>query len=50
VENAKEELLQKCISQEEGEKLQLKIRAGSYGNHSASRNLVIKDFCTSFIG
>ena len=40
--NAREELLQKCITQEEGEKLLLEIHAGSCGNHAASRNLVIK--------
>ena len=40
--NAKEELLQKCISQEEGEKLLLEIHVGSCDNHAASRNLVGK--------
>ena len=40
--NAKEELLQKCISQEEGEKLLLEIHDDSCGNHVASRNLVGK--------
>ena len=42
--NAREELLQKCITQEEGEKLLLEIHAGSCGNHAASRNLVGKAF------
>ena len=42
--NAKEELLQKCITQKEGEKCLLKIHAGSCGNHVASRNLVDKAF------
>jgi hypothetical protein len=42
--NAREELLQKCNTQEEGEKLLLKIHAGSCGNYAASRNLVGKAF------
>jgi hypothetical protein len=42
--NTKEELLQKCITQEEGEKLLLEIRADLCGNHVASRNLVGKAF------
>ena len=46
--NAKEELLQKCITQEEGEKLLLEIHAGSCGNHAASRNLVSKAFRAGF--
>jgi hypothetical protein len=46
--NAKEELLQKCISQEEGEKLLLEIHVGSCGNHVASKNLVGKAFRTGF--
>jgi hypothetical protein len=46
--NAREELLQKCITQEEGEKLLLEIHAGSCGNHSASRNLVDKAFRAGF--
>ena len=46
--NAKEEMLQKCITQEEGEKLLLEIHAGSCGNHAASRHLVGKAFRASF--
>ena len=46
--NMKEELLQKCISQEEVEKLLLKIHAGSCGNHASSRNLVSKAFRVGF--
>jgi len=46
--NAKEELLQKCISQDEGKKLLLKIHAGSCGNHAASRNLIGKAFRAGF--
>jgi hypothetical protein len=46
--NAREELLQKCITQEEGEKLLLEIHAGSCGNHAASRNLVGKAFRAVF--
>ena len=46
--NNKEELLQKCISREEGEKLLLEIHVGSCGNHAASRNLVGKAFRASF--
>jgi hypothetical protein len=46
--NAREELLQKCITQEEGEKLLLEIHAGSCGNHAASRNLVGKAFRAGF--
>ena len=38
--SAKEEILQKCITQEEGVKLLLKIHSGSCGNYAASRNLV----------
>ena len=34
--SAKEGILQKCISQEEGVKLLLEIHSGSYGNHAAS--------------
>ena len=45
--NAKEELLQKCISQE-GEKILLEIHARSCGNHPASRNLVGKAFRAGF--
>ena len=46
--NAREELLQKCITQEEGEKLLLEIHVGSCGNHAASRNLVDKAFRARF--
>ncbi|XP_066358188.1 uncharacterized protein [Miscanthus floridulus] len=42
--NAKEELLQKCISQEEGVALLQEIHTRSYGNHAASRSLVGKAF------
>ena len=42
--NAKEGILQKYITQEEGVKLLFKIHSGSYGNHAASRNLVGKAF------
>ena len=46
--NAKEELLQKCITQEEGEKLLLEIHANSCDNHAASRNLVAKAFRSGY--
>jgi hypothetical protein len=46
--NAKEELLQKCITQEEGEKLLLEIYASSCGNHAAYRNLIGKAFQAGF--
>jgi hypothetical protein len=46
--NAKEELLQKCISQDEGKKLLLEIHVGSCGNHAASRNLIGKAFRVGF--
>ena len=42
--NAKEELLQKCISTEEGEEILKEIHAGTYNNHIASRTLVGKAF------
>ena len=42
--SAKEGILHKCITQEEGVKLLLKIHSGSCGNHVASRNLVGKAF------
>ena len=42
--SAKEGILQKCINQEEGVKLLLKIHSGSYDNHAASRTLVGKAF------
>jgi len=40
--SAKEGILLKCITQEEGVKLLLEIYSSSYGNHAASRNLVGK--------
>jgi len=40
--NAKEELLQKCVSMEEGKKILKEIHAGTCGNHAASRTLVGK--------
>ena len=46
--SAKEGILQKCITQEEGVKLLLKIHSGSCGNHAASRNLVGKAFRAGF--
>ena len=46
--SAKEGILQKCITQEEGVKLLLKIHSSSYGNHVASRTLVSKAFRASF--
>ena len=42
--SAKEGILQKCITQEEGVKLLLEIHSGSCGNHAASRTLVGKAF------
>ena len=42
--NAKRELLLKCISMEEGEKILKEIHAGTYGNHVTSRTLVRKAF------
>ena len=42
--SAKEGILQKCITQEEGVKLLLEIHSGSCSNHAASRNLVGKAF------
>jgi hypothetical protein len=41
---AKEELLQKCISLEEGVKILEEIHAGTCGNHATSRTLVSKAF------
>ena len=46
--SAKEGILQKCITQEEGVKLLLEIHSGSYGNHVASRALVGKAFRVGF--
>ena len=45
---AKEVILQKCITQEEGVKLLLEIHYGSCGNHAALRNQVGKAFQASF--
>ena len=42
--NTKGELLQKCVSVEEGEKILNEIHAGTCGNHVASRTLVEKAF------
>ena len=42
--SAKEGILQKCITQEEGVKLLLEIHSSSYGDHVALRNLVSKAF------
>ena len=42
--SAKEGILQKCITQDEGVKLLLEIHSGSCSNHAASRNLVGKAF------
>ena len=46
--SAKEGILQKCITQEDGVKLLLEIHSGSCGNHVASRTLVGKAFRASF--
>ena len=46
--SAKEGILQKCITQEDGMKLLLEIHSGSYGNHAVSRNLVGKAFLAGF--
>jgi hypothetical protein len=46
--NAKKELLQKCISKEEGEKILLDIHADTCGNHVVSRTLVDKVFRAGF--
>ncbi|XP_066308466.1 uncharacterized protein [Miscanthus floridulus] len=42
--SAKEGILQKCITQEEGVQLLLEIHSSSCGNHAASRTLVGKAF------
>ena len=42
--NAKGELLQKCVSMEEGEKILKEIHASTYGNHATSRTLIKKAF------
>ena len=46
--SAKEGILQKCITQEDGVKLLLEIHAGSCGNHAALRTLVGKAFRAGF--
>ena len=46
--NTKEEILMKCITQEDGEHLLDKIHSGSCGNHAASRTLVGKAFRAGF--
>ena len=46
--SAKEGILQKCVTQEDGVKLLLEIRSGSCGNHVASRTLVSKAFLVGF--
>ena len=46
--NTKGELLQKCVSMEEGQKILKEIHAGTYGNHAASRTLVEKAFQAGF--
>ena len=46
--NAKEEVLQKCVSKEEGEKILKEIHADTCGNHTASRTLVSKSFQAGF--
>ena len=46
--SAKEGILQKFITREEGAKLLLEIRSGSCGNHVASINLVSKAFRAGF--
>ena len=42
--NAKEEILMKCITQEDGKHLLDQIHSSSYGNHAALRTLVGKAF------
>jgi hypothetical protein len=46
--NTKEELLQKCVSQEHELKILEEIHAGTCGNHATSRTLVGKDFRVGF--
>ena len=46
--SAKEGILQKCITQEDGVKLLLKIHSCSCNNHAASRHLVGKAFRAGF--
>jgi len=42
--NANKELLQKCVSMEEGEKILKEIHVGTCSNHATSRTLVGKAF------
>jgi len=42
--NTKGELLHKCVSVEEGEKILKEIHVGTCGNHAMSRTLVRKGF------
>ena len=46
--NAKEEILMKCITQEDGIKLLKEIHAGTCGNHAALQTLVGKAFRAGF--
>jgi hypothetical protein len=46
--NTKEELLQKCVSQEHRLKILEEIHAGTCGNYATSRTLVGKAFRTGF--
>jgi hypothetical protein len=46
--NAKEELLQKCVSKEEGEKILKEFHSSTCGNHATSRTLVGKAFRAGF--
>ena len=46
--NAKEEILMKCITQEDGERLLDQIHSSSCGNHAASRTLIGKAFRAGF--
>jgi predicted choloylglycine hydrolase len=41
-------VLLKCIIREEGKEILEEIHLGCYGNHTASRTLVGKTFCTGF--
>jgi hypothetical protein len=46
--NAKEELLQKYVSQKQGVKILEEIHDGTCGNHAASHTLVSKTFRAGF--
>ena len=46
--NSKQEILQKCITCDQGKQLLKEIHAGSCGNPAASRNLVDKAFQAGF--